>query len=77
MRIDGIHYEREPNVEELRNIRGHLMERHARILADIALVNAAIDRKTQDILPFDTEHAVGHALIEGQITAEEAFGIGG
>jgi hypothetical protein len=53
MRIDGIHYEHQLTVDELKGIRGYLVEHHQRILGDIALVNAEIDRQTQDVLPFE------------------------
>lgn len=51
-RIDGIHYEHELTVEDLQNIRGHLIEQNQRILGDIALVNGLIDEQMTPQLPF-------------------------
>lgn len=53
MRIDGIHYEHQLSVEDLQNIRGHLVETVQYKLGQISLVNQIIDQRTQDQLPFE------------------------
>lgn len=51
-RIDGIKYNFDRlSDEELTGIRGHLLEKHARIIADIALCETALLQRHQTPLP--------------------------
>jgi hypothetical protein len=61
MRIDGIRYEHKLSVEDLQNIRGHLVETVQYKLGQISLVNQLLDQQTQDQLPF--EPSDGEAIV--------------
>jgi hypothetical protein len=61
MRIDGIRYEHQLSVEDLRNIRSHLAETVQYKLGQISLVNQLLDQQTQDPLPF--EPSDGEAIV--------------
>lgn len=54
IRLDGIKYEH-PSREDLENIHGHLLIRHAALIGDIALVESILYPKQDDQLQIDFE----------------------
>lgn len=54
LRLDGIKYEH-PSREDLESIHGHLLIRHARLVADIALVETVLYPRDSDQLQIDFE----------------------
>lgn len=65
------------SIESLQNLRGYLLEKHARLTVDIERLDHVIMARHQGEFDFDAtanyEHALGQALEAGEITAEEAI----
>lgn len=62
-RIDGIKYDLDKLTDiEITNIRGHLLETHARVTGEIALLEFKLFQRTHNPLPFE-EQLNGYAEI--------------
>jgi hypothetical protein len=77
-RIDGIPYNLgHEDVGTLRLIHDHLLESHRKILADIERVEREIASRDQPEIQFPSsenyERALGHAVLENEISASEAL----
>jgi hypothetical protein len=77
-RIDGLSYNLgHESVETLQQIHGHLIESHRKILVDIERIEHEIATRNQPEIQFPSsdnyERALGHAILEGEISASEAL----
>lgn len=68
-RIDGIKYNLEVLPEaELEGIRGHLLERHHQITADIEAIETELSMRW-----VRAEQALGHRILAGEIDCSAAY----
>lgn len=77
-RIDGLSYNLgHESVETLQQIHAYLIESHRKILLDIERVEHEIAVRNQPEIQFPStenyERALGHAIMEGEISASEAI----
>ena len=57
-RIEGIKYDLDSlTTEEITNIRGHLLETHARVTGEIALLEFKLFQRAHNPLPFEENGA--------------------
>ena len=77
-RIEGIKFNFDRLTDqELHNIHGHLLDHHARLIGEIALVEGALFARAHEELPFESgkdnyERVLGQAVMDGEITFPEA-----
>ena len=77
-RIDGYPYNLgHESVDTLKQLHDHLLESHRKILVDIERIEHEIAVRNQPEIQFPSsenyERALGHAILENEISASEAL----
>lgn len=68
-RVDGLKYDLDRLTEnELEGIHGHLLEQHARIVGEVALIEHKLFARRHDPIPFEEEDLNGYGEIADPAT---------